>query len=298
MERKSSKNNEHAPSQRFDGATHACERHPDHNDDRSFVTSNYAGVFDGVGGKEGSERAAVFVSEFCYAAFEQLPYELSCADAELALRVMLEKASVGLQNTCPDIDISTTAAIALQHRDPETGKTYLQIAHAGDSRVYVIRNGQIYFVTLDHALSTAHLPIDEQRAVQTEIADARYTYEVDPFYLYHLYERNIIGSALGSKQKHELRLSFDSVELQPGDIALVTSDGIHDNLTDTEIANCAQKSDIVQALVQQALTRSNEPREVTIKFKYDDEVHVAKNFRSKYDDMTAVVIHVTLGDLL
>lgn len=79
--------------------------------------------------------------------------------------------------------------------------------------------------------------------------------------------------------------------LTSGDKLLVTSDGIHDNLTAAEIgAVLAGSPQAAQALVVNAQKRSREPRN---QIRYiDDEPHEALYFRPKPDYMTAVILSV------
>ncbi|MEO5949785.1 MAG: PP2C family serine/threonine-protein phosphatase, partial [Candidatus Saccharimonas sp.] len=135
--------------------------------------------------------------------------------------------------------------------------------------------------------------LEERRDIQQEIAHAYYRHEVDPFYWNYLYQRNIIASHLSSDYSHK-RLTVDTLDvpLQRGDTILLTSDGIHDNLTDDEIAEIvANRRDTAQMLVRAAQARSHESHNQVI--DTEDGPYEADYFRPKPDDMTAITMHIS-----
>jgi len=103
------------------------------------------------------------------------------------------------------------------------------ISHVGDSRCYLVRNGKARQVTQDHTL------VNEQRKVglisESEISNSD--------------SRHVLIRSLGP----EMFVSPDTsaVTLQPGDVLVLCTDGLHDEMKDTEIANIAsQKKDAAQ----------------------------------------------------
>ena len=82
--------------------------------------------------------------------------------------------------------------------------------------------------------------------------------------------RNIVGACLDGG--YDNYINVDTRDVEPGDIILATTDGIHDNLTRREIAEWTTVKDLLAA----ALARSR------------DTDHP----RAKPDDMTAVMLHV------
>lgn len=97
---------------------------------------------------------------------------------------------------------------------------HLTVAHVGDSRLYRLRQGSLVALTRDHSL------VQEQvQAGLISAQDARAT----PY-------RNLLTRAIGVGPAVQIDHAEHVVE--PGDTYLLCSDGLHDLLTDTEIARC------------------------------------------------------------
>jgi len=103
------------------------------------------------------------------------------------------------------------------------------VSHVGDSRCYVVRNGQARQITQDHTL------VNEQRKMgllgpgEVAAADSR-----------HLLIRSV---------GPEMFVSPDTtaVSLLPGDVLVLCTDGLHDEMSEAEIASIAsQKKDAAQ----------------------------------------------------
>ncbi len=90
-------------------------------------------------------------------------------------------------------------------------------------------------------------------------------------------ERHMVSNSLGGSQYNPVVFTRP---LESSDVILITSDGIHDNLTATEIIEILKAnqdpSAVSSALIQSAQARSR------------DEHHV----RAKPDDMTALVVAI------
>lgn len=278
---------------RFDTASIANEQHPERNEDAYFALPNgIFGVFDGLGGYPGSEHASAYVSAYCQGALGRAALTDITSTEELLTQTLCD-ADRGLtreySNSSTLYDIATTAILAALLWDDETHTGTLCTAHAGDCRGYIHRDGQMIFTTLDHSLVRG-FPADEQRLIQDEVANEYYEHIVDPYDWPYLWQRNIVTSCLSADYSRK-RLSIDThhQELRPGDTVLLTSDGIHDNLTTDEIAAIlTTERHPAFALVDAATQRSREPREQMI--DVDGELWEATYFRPKPDDMTAVTL--------
>lgn len=126
---------------------------------------------------------------------------------------------------------STIAAVLVQDN-------FLSVGHVGDSRVYLLRNGQIQQLTNDHSLVMEQVRrglMTLQEAEKSEI-------------------QNIILRALGSEEIVEPDLE-DLVAL-PNDILLLTSDGLTKHVKDDRLLEIVDKAPSLQvaceALVQAA----------------------------------------------
>lgn len=100
----------------------------------------------------------------------------------------------------------------------------VHIAHVGDSRAYLIRNGCIMCLTLDHTL------------VQEMVLQGLIT----PSEAKHHPKRNYITRALGTAENVEVDLV--QVELQPGDIFLLCTDGLSNHVEERKILEISQKA--------------------------------------------------------
>jgi protein phosphatase len=103
------------------------------------------------------------------------------------------------------------------------------VSHVGDSRCYLVRNGQARQVTQDHTL------VNEQRKMglisEGEIPSSD--------------SRHVLIRSIGP----EMFVSPDTTALsvQPGDVLVLSTDGLHDEMRDGEIATIAsQKKDAAQ----------------------------------------------------
>jgi protein phosphatase len=149
-------------------------------------------------------------------------------------------------------------------------------AHAGDSRIYLLRpNEGLTRLTDDDGYLSILLenqeitPEDALRIDQTTHIEQLTEQEISYFN-----KRNGITQALGDKKALDIHMSHH--DIHAGDKLLLCTDGIHDNLTDEEIATVLAQSGrtrAAQRLVQRATRRSQED-----------------SLRAKNDDMTAIVV--------
>jgi PPM family protein phosphatase len=102
--------------------------------------------------------------------------------------------------------------------------------NVGDSRGYLVRGGQLQQITDDHSF------VNEQvKAGVLSAEEAR----TSP-------QRNIITRAIG----HQPRVQSDHFQvgpLQPGDVVLLCSDGLHGMIRDEDLLRISQEADLVQA---------------------------------------------------
>jgi protein phosphatase len=92
-----------------------------------------------------------------------------------------------------------------------------EIAHVGDSRLYLVRDGKITRLTSDHSW------VNEQ--VQSGVIDSEQARN-HPL-------RNVVTRALGGRP--DLEVDVQTLEMQPGDRLLLCSDGLTTMLDDDEI---------------------------------------------------------------
>ena len=182
-------------------------------------------VCDGMGGHNAGEVASKMAIETLHAFIEKShrekeitwPYGL---DVNLSFDGNRLKTAVKLANKkvfrAADsredyTGMGTTAVAAL------VSENVLTVGSAGDSRCYLVRGGKLTQLTRDDSWVSA--------ALGEGI--------LNPDEIDHHPLRNVITKAVGAKETIEL----DVVEqkLEPGDVALICSDGLHAMLSDDQI---------------------------------------------------------------
>ncbi len=167
-------------------------------------------VADGMGGHNAGDYASKYTVETIVkeiaASFEVNPEKILAHAIEVANEGVIKLAS---ENA--DMEgMGTTVVVATC-----MGK-YLRVANVGDSRLYVVGE-KITQITRDHSL------VEEMvRMGGIDRATAR-----------NHPDKNIITRAIGASEKVEI--DFFDVELKPGDIVLMCSDGLTNMLEDEEI---------------------------------------------------------------
>lgn len=115
----------------------------------------------------------------------------------------------------------------------------LYIAHVGDSRVYLLREGILEQVTTDHSL------VEEM--VQNGLITEREA-QSHP-------NKNVITRAVGTNKT--VQCDFIARELHQDDILLMCSDGLSNMLTETEIKNILISSDKPQDIADELIEKAN-----------------------------------------
>lgn len=108
----------------------------------------------------------------------------------------------------------------------------LRLWHAGDSRGYRIAHGQALRLTHDHTTlnvlrAEGHDSAEESAALER----CRLAHAVDNIFIY-------------SRYADPPNVSVQSVQLEPGEVLLLVSDGVTAELSDSEIAACISAADL------------------------------------------------------
>jgi protein phosphatase len=115
----------------------------------------------------------------------------------------------------------------------------LLIANVGDSRAYLLRNGDLRQLTSDHSWVQEQIQLG---VISPDEADNH------PF-------RNMITRALGIRDNVEPDLS--PMEARPGDKLLLCSDGLYVMLPDEEIAGCLAAPGEPMAICEELVGEAN-----------------------------------------
>ncbi len=202
----------------FGACTHVGMKR-DHNEDNYLVLQDQ-GVFvvcDGMGGHASGEVAAKIAVDEVKQFFEMTARDRDCTwpykfdktstydENRIAVAVKLANKSV-LERSKADPRCRGMGTTLVSIYFTEDGK--LVVAHAGDSRAYRFRGGELQRITVDHSL------------VEEYIRMGRLTEEEAR----NFPQKNIILRALGQQEKLEVEVNTHRPE--DGDIYLVCTDGL------------------------------------------------------------------------
>lgn len=215
-------------------------------------------VFDGMGGGDFGEDASF------YAASRTEKYQKTCnhPDNEQNLRAFLTEVSQGIDSISASHGMksgscgSTAAMLYI-------GNWWFRTAHIGDSRVYLLRDGELKRATKDQ--SEVQRMVDSGRITQDEAWSHP--------------RKNVITHHLGMPLPNGALESVisDRTALQEGDCFLICSDGVNDSLRDWDI------QEMLDARESAALNAGRIARRAK---KHSDEMGVQS------DNITAIVIKI------
>lgn len=169
-------------------------------------------VADGMGGHSGGEVASSLAVETisrAYYSASDLPAESLRSAFEEANRRIYEESIAderlsGMGTTCTALVLHQNSAIA---------------AHVGDSRLYLLREGDLYLLTEDHSAVMEMVKLGIISAEQAR----------------HHEDKNVIVRALGTGPAVEASLWESPMEVRTGDQFLLCSDGLYDLVDDEAI---------------------------------------------------------------
>ncbi|MBC7445480.1 MAG: serine/threonine-protein phosphatase [Polaromonas sp.] len=205
------------------------------NEDRmGYCYTRESGLFvlaDGMGGHPQGEVAAQIALDTICACYQQAAQPVLADPAEFLANAMLaaHRQIVRYASEKGMLDTPRTTLVAAVVQDARA--TWL---HCGDSRLYLVRDGQLLLRTRDHSF----LEQDRPGAAQGELLN-----------------RNILFTCLGSP----IRPTFDTAgpfALQQGDKLMLCSDGLWGSLDEAEIVRQLSAEGVcesVPALVERAL---------------------------------------------
>ncbi len=202
------------------------------NEDAYFARSPLFGVADGMGGAQAGEVASRLATESFQAVSrgEESP--------EAYLRAIAKTANARIHRVAQADEsrsgMGTTLTAALVE-DDEVG-----LAHVGDSRAYVFRDGDLKLLTSDHSL------VEELRR-QGRLTDEQA--EDHP-------QRSIITRALGPER--DVDIDTMTYQARPGDVYLLCSDGLTTMVREERIAEVLGESDSLEEAVSRLIDEANE----------------------------------------
>src|SRR6185436_2548267 len=204
------------------------------NQDSAYTSSRLLAVADGMGGHaHGEVASAVAIGAIAEADAGLDGADLSSVDLLGTLRTAMDTAAARLTDAAdsdPALRGTGTTLVALL-----VDATRVGVAHVGDSRAYLLRDGELHQLTHDHTLVQSL--VDEGRITADEAADHP--------------RRSVLVRTLQEGSPAEPDLF--SVEGRVGDRFLVCSDGVTAVLDDDEIheilTDVAEPADAVDRLI-------------------------------------------------
>jgi protein phosphatase len=139
-------------------------------------------------------------------------------------------------------------ATGARHRGPGMATTFAGVlverdcscvVHLGDSRVYRLRDGGLEALTQDH-----------------NVANELMWRGAPPEFVRERRDRGHLSRALGSTPNPELAVRIESA--RPGDLLLLSTDGLHRVVPEDEIVSILLEADGVDVAVDSLIGRANE----------------------------------------
>jgi PPM family protein phosphatase len=221
-----------------------------HNEDAYVIEPPLFAVADGMGGAKAGEVA----SGLAAAALKEGP--ASGESAEERVTALIQEANSRVfRRANEDREASgmgTTMTVALVERDR------VVFGHVGDSRAYLIRDGQIEQLTDDHSL------------VAELVRSGRLTPEEAEGHP----QRSVITRAVGTEA--DVDVDTFSIQPAPGDLFLICSDGLTDMIDDRTIIQAIEKhranlDEAAKALVGAANRGGGEDNITVVFFEVSDD---------------------------
>jgi len=191
---------------------------------------------DGVGGQQQGEVASRAAVEEAVAGFRRAkaveshgPLLTRLVQAANA-RIYDTQAMVGR----PGAGMASTIVLCALRFDRAT------VAHVGDSRGYLIRNGQPRALTSDHTVANEQLRLGILSKAEADSVPTK-----------HVLTRSL-GNGLFVK------VDVREVQLQAGDFLMLCSDGLHGALADAEIADTMSRGRDLNAIARNLVARAIE----------------------------------------
>ncbi len=190
-------------------------------------------VSDGMGGHAAGREAAEIVVRSCLEAIRSRAGENWDTVFREAVR-MAQDAVLESARGSSGRSMGATAALAVVDGLPAAPR--LHVAHVGDSRVYLYRGRSLYRLTADHSL-VAQMVRDGLLREDEAFGHP---------------DSNVIQRAIGQEKPLEPDVQ-EPAPLDPGDVVLVCSDGLHGALPDEAISRVLGRARSAEGICEDLL---------------------------------------------
>jgi len=203
------------------------------NEDSYFASLPLFVVADGMGGAQAGEVASRTAVEFFTDGLPDGP-----GTPEERLAALVARANARIHELASSDDafagMGTTLTAAY------VGEHDLAIAHVGDSRLYVLRDGALTQLTDDHSLVGELIRRGQIRAEEAEEHP----------------QRSIITRALGIEQ--DVVVDHHTWPVRDGDVVLICSDGLTGMVSDARVAEIVSEAPSLSVAAQRLIAAANE----------------------------------------
>lgn len=252
-------------------------------------------VLDGVGGQGNGDVASKSAKEIIQKRIKAIPSNYSLKEARQYIDETIQLANIEVLKKQTETNSGCSAAIALAYvHKGQNGELRLIVAHLGDTRVYLhtknkkIRSECLRIMGLDPEVNGRNesnllpLTIDHGNYIKGESADggfdrqkeyAEFTKQTDKV---RLSLRRDIFSFIGLNIER-ITVPINDFPLSPDCKIALLSDGIHDNLTDSEIGVILDQDKSSAELVDDLFIAT------------ESVINDPSNVRNKPDDKSALV---------
>jgi protein phosphatase len=193
-------------------------------------------VADGVGGQKHGADAARLATQIISEAFYRARREEEAIRPALEMAIHEANQAIYAEAEKRGGDrMGSTVVVAVQ----DEGKLY--IAHVGDARAYLLREGELRRLTRDDTW------VQKQVEAGVLTPEEAANHEL----------RNVVTQVLGNKPEIEVHLS-KPYAMQPDDVLLLCSDGLYDPVSGDEIEEILRRNEpqaAAEALVSRAIER-------------------------------------------
>jgi PPM family protein phosphatase len=183
------------------------------NEDAVYAGARLLAVADGLGGHAAGERASAAVIETLRSLDAQVPAGELLNALDHAVRLAARKLTTMAESDPALRGMGTTLTALLW------SGSQLALVHIGDSRAYLVRGGEVFQITNDHTMVQSLL--DEGKITAAEVASHP--------------QRSLVLRALVAEGTCEPDLELR--EARPGDRYLLCSDGLHEVVSPSAIAD-------------------------------------------------------------
>ena len=207
-------------------------------------------VADGMGGAAAGEIASEMAVDVVLKELKKRWMESEKTDPEIfasAIKAATDAANQTIHRYAGEHPenrgMGTTATIAGLLKDT------LYVSQVGDSRAYLVRNGEAKQITKDQSLMQKLIEANEMTEEEAEQSD----------------RRNIILQALGPEAR--IKIDLTSQQVRRGDVLILCSDGLSGQVRRDEIAKIVTEQPDLVTVCKTLIDRANEnggPDNITV----------------------------------